>query len=394
MIKYGKGEKHCPCIYKLTCLKNGLIYVGKTGDYYNRMARHRFCVEHPDAENNVWWCVYFNKHYGATDFARDYDAEIIEIVEDPELRNEREKYWIDKLQARNKSIGFNTLPGGNDAPNYIALHTNSYTRKMSENGPKFQYYFIYNRFEDIVDLVSTIRGVKEYIGVEKIQTIGSFTCINKGYFVVPFLAERRREYFAKFVEERIAFMKKLIESKVTTKLTDQYKFAISRINIYCRIEELITLNFGNIEGTTDPNIAKDCKILKDKVHHLYIDFYKYAVSAQNMSLEQCPIEEAAVIYDYKKKLPVKVCTMREAVDFLKIAQRSSLSAFQSISPIRDKYFVYPLDPEIKEMFRKQVKKSSMELKDRSPYKGLMWDYMCGYFYTNKLFGINKLITDF
>lgn len=86
-------------IYKTTNLINGKIYVGqKSSDYlcesYLGSGRHLKCS--------------INK-YGVENFQR----EIIEFCNSVDHLNEREIYWIEKLDARNPEVGYNIAKGGN-----------------------------------------------------------------------------------------------------------------------------------------------------------------------------------------------------------------------------------------------------------------------------------------
>lgn len=86
-------------IYKITNNLNGKIYVGKR--------------EKSKFDENYWGsgkCITnaINK-YGKENFSRD----ILEWCSDKKSLCEREIYWIDFLQSKNSSIGYNILDGGN-----------------------------------------------------------------------------------------------------------------------------------------------------------------------------------------------------------------------------------------------------------------------------------------
>ena len=85
-------------IYKTTNLFNGKIYIGQ----------HRNTKFNPEylgsgiRLNNV-----INK-YGKENFA----VEMLEICESENELNEKEIYWISKLNAMNKNVGYNLMSGG------------------------------------------------------------------------------------------------------------------------------------------------------------------------------------------------------------------------------------------------------------------------------------------
>jgi group I intron endonuclease len=87
-------------IYKTTNLVNGKIYVGKHAQNG---------LEFDGYFGSGIWLVRSVRKYGKENFIR----EIVEIV-CPKLTNinEREKFWIDKLDARNSLIGYNISKGG------------------------------------------------------------------------------------------------------------------------------------------------------------------------------------------------------------------------------------------------------------------------------------------
>ena len=89
-------------IYKTTNLINGKIYIGK------------------NKSNTNWYLgsgkllLYAIKKYGKENFKK----EIIEECQSLEHMREREIYWIDKFDARNRNIGYNIQIGGDGGDNY------------------------------------------------------------------------------------------------------------------------------------------------------------------------------------------------------------------------------------------------------------------------------------
>ena len=98
-------------IYKITNKINNKIYIGKTkGSIENRLNGHFRA-----SKNNKFNRYFYNaiNKYGEENFS-------IQIIEecDNSLLNNREKYWIDKLNSYDKNIGYNSTLGGDGGDTY------------------------------------------------------------------------------------------------------------------------------------------------------------------------------------------------------------------------------------------------------------------------------------
>lgn len=102
-MKVYKCDKGKCGIYKIINTINGKIYVGKSKNIYNRIVGHRNCLRNKSKDENIHLINAWYK-YGE-------DAFIYEVIEELEfnedLLREREDYWIVKLDATNKEIGYN-----------------------------------------------------------------------------------------------------------------------------------------------------------------------------------------------------------------------------------------------------------------------------------------------
>ena len=126
-------------IYKITCLENNKIYVGQTIVKYpkKRISQHKRRLNKNNHHNqylqNCW-----NK-YGENKFT----FEFIEILNDIDLLNEKEKYYINKFNTLSPN-GFNLMEGG-----YNSLHSEESKRMMSINSSGEKHPLYGKTWEDI-----------------------------------------------------------------------------------------------------------------------------------------------------------------------------------------------------------------------------------------------------
>lgn len=95
-------------IYKITNLTNGHYYVGQAVDIKARWREHRFSANHPEHKDHNSPIHRALAKYGEQGFS----YEILEECSRKDL-DEREKYWIDVLSARENG-NYNILRGGQD----------------------------------------------------------------------------------------------------------------------------------------------------------------------------------------------------------------------------------------------------------------------------------------
>ena len=105
-------------IYKIICSATNKIYVGQSTDLGSRKHQHFEKLRH-NRHPNKSLQADFNT-YGPAAFR----FEVIERCPINQL-NEREIYWIDALNVRDKSIGYNKQVGG------------SYQEKRIKDKPKY-----------------------------------------------------------------------------------------------------------------------------------------------------------------------------------------------------------------------------------------------------------------
>lgn len=104
IIKIKELKENMQGIYKLN-YPNGKIYIGQSSNIKRRMYEHNNINRLKNHYNTP--CDLAIQKYG-----RFEEIEILELVDDINLLDEKEKYWIKYYQSNNKDIGYNLTPGG------------------------------------------------------------------------------------------------------------------------------------------------------------------------------------------------------------------------------------------------------------------------------------------
>jgi group I intron endonuclease len=109
-MKLNQSSERIFCVYKITNLVNGKIYVGKTSDVDKRLSRHFKIAESKEEKAYQYLHRSINK-YGSNNF-------VIEVLEDKLTEVdafEMEKFWIKELNSKDPSVGMNLTDGGEGA---------------------------------------------------------------------------------------------------------------------------------------------------------------------------------------------------------------------------------------------------------------------------------------
>lgn len=99
-------------IYKLTCVNNGKIYIGKAVNIFNRLTAHR----NSEKYKTTYYFQRAIKKYGWESFT----VEILEIFENFDKSKDnltllkRESYYIDMFNSNDDIIGYNICSYSND----------------------------------------------------------------------------------------------------------------------------------------------------------------------------------------------------------------------------------------------------------------------------------------
>lgn len=109
-------------IYKITCLINGKVYIGKE-EKYNK--------SYYGSGNFIKLAI---KKYGKSNF----NKVIICVCSSIEELNEKEKFYIEFFNSRNKDVGYNISAGGDGGPLFKGHHHSAKSKKrMKEKRKKF-----------------------------------------------------------------------------------------------------------------------------------------------------------------------------------------------------------------------------------------------------------------
>jgi group I intron endonuclease len=104
IVKLNELKNNVQGIYKLN-YPNGKIYIGQSNDIKRRMYEHNNINRLKNHFNSP--CDLAIQKYG-----RFEEVEILELVEDCSLLNEKEQYWISYYHSNDKAIGYNLTTGG------------------------------------------------------------------------------------------------------------------------------------------------------------------------------------------------------------------------------------------------------------------------------------------
>jgi hypothetical protein len=108
-IKYPKEAG----VYKLTCINNGKIYIGKSVNLYYRLSCHKSCEKKSNGR-------YYFENAIIKHGWDSFNIEILEIIQDfnklkdNDILLEKEKYYIELFDSTNPKNGYNICKSSND----------------------------------------------------------------------------------------------------------------------------------------------------------------------------------------------------------------------------------------------------------------------------------------
>jgi group I intron endonuclease len=135
-------------IYKTTNLINGKIYIGQdsknNSDYFGSGVMIKRAI----------------KKYGKENFIK----EIIDYAEDKNILDEKEIYWIDKFNAKDKNIGYNISNGGNGCLGCKQSEETKEKRRLKNIGELNPMYGKKLSEESLLKRTETVRKNKIFEG--------------------------------------------------------------------------------------------------------------------------------------------------------------------------------------------------------------------------------------
>ena len=217
-------------IYKTTNILNGKFYIGQ--DLHNNP---EYLGSGLILHNSI-------RKYGISNFVK----EIIEICDSKEHLNEREKYWIDKLNSKNRNIGYNIADGGSGGktwqnytdPEMIRLTRDKRSKSTSERN-KRQGGFMKDRDKQREACIKGNKARTESGYSHSQETRDKIGDAHRGKEV----SEESRKNISKATLEAMSKidMKSLYKEKVESKLKAAWELRDNQ-----RVKELIELNKTNM----------------------------------------------------------------------------------------------------------------------------------------------------
>ena len=182
-------------IYKITNLLNGKAYVGQTIQNLNkRLSRHR-----NDDRPGISQAI---KKYGWENFS----VEVLEECENREQLNEREIFWIAKLNTKTPN-GYNLTIGGKGGGEHIV--TDEMRKKLSES---HMGYKVKEETKAKISATMKAKGIKPPSWKGRHHTeksLKKISAINKGKSCPPKVCAKISASLKKYYSEK----KKLEENK-------------------------------------------------------------------------------------------------------------------------------------------------------------------------------------
>lgn len=152
-----KGENNMYYIYCYTNKLNNHKYVGQTNNYERRIREHRSCAFNEKASSYNDLIHQKIREYGEENF----EISLIEklYTEDIEEVNQREIYWIAKLQSHcSTGLGYNMSTGGGRR-GYSSILTQEELKTLKEEIKKgISYYELENKYNISASFISSINN--------------------------------------------------------------------------------------------------------------------------------------------------------------------------------------------------------------------------------------------
>ena len=242
MINYDKSG-NIACIYRLTSVITHKIYIGQTRSLTRRLCEYRKAFRQPSQRRQKWIREYLPDHKGI-DFDVEFIVDVLEEVSDNNKLNERERYWIDKLNSTDPDIGYNTKPGGGVNPNDNNVSSVYKYALVNKSKHSVKGVYVYDLDTDSVITYLSVSSAAKRIGID---LAGLSSCITKGVKIknryVLFYADSSKSY--KIAHALVAkYMTKVID--YYSRINDDTAFKTQVSHLINRITDYL-MAYANVE---------------------------------------------------------------------------------------------------------------------------------------------------
>lgn len=382
MLIYDRPSKNFCCIYKITCLKNGLIYVGQTTDFGKRTRDHARSVKNYMRKQPLWTYT-FAVECGAYSFENDYKVEILEYIDKNrpqdelyKLLDEREIYWIEKLHSTDPNVGFNLSKGGQFG------HRNpTNIGQFKWHGFNSSFYFIFDFLTKDIEMMNGLNSIDEVYGFDYKASKSSHLSgngIQSRYYVVSTDLKSRKERLKKHINS----MENTIYTYIDTNRQQVAQIITALINklyVFRDIEFAIRKNYAyddNLESDEDKYIEELSKLLLHWCKMLGI----YGVSLYTRNYSPIFSSYPAALYDVSTQEVSIYDSIDKLIDDNNLVRYKFIHKMSIGKLINKRYYIYFIDDELANVWRDLVKDTLLKTSQgRSDY----YKYFQGYLKTRK-----------
>lgn len=157
----GSQNQKISAIYKITNIANNKCYIGKSIDAYYRLKTHKKYLK-----NNKHSNPYLQNEFNKYSF-KNFKFDIVEIVDNVDILNDKEKYWISYFSSNNKKFGYNMTDGGDGGD--IFKNKSKVDKDEIINKQKLKRSKKYSMSKRQTDLILKLK--QENLSIRKIEKI-------------------------------------------------------------------------------------------------------------------------------------------------------------------------------------------------------------------------------
>lgn len=390
------------CIYKLTNRKNNKIYVGKTTNYGHRMGQYRTAFRSPNIDAQTKWIADL-KHEtetGVIDFNSLFKQEVLERV-DPEHLDEREIYWIDKLDARNPAVGYNIAAGGSLYDNSVSV--NRYRIKLGGEC-KRHITTIYDMIDNSIAVYFTLGAAARDVGIDK-DSAAEITRraveVQSRYLLIRFNRDDRLKIFRTYTSKQFKKMKQY--SKLRANRNDLQAHVArmaNRIVRYCDAViavEKYSYEVDYRDKAYFDSVLREYENVKKSASDFILPTHRQEVASKRREFTKAVIENGIILKDQnfnKNHIPVilfdkttkKLYPFGEvklAAKYLGVSQDQLRSRLEWGTVISEKYFAYYANNDRREKVARKLHEGNRHKRKTSEVKSDTYLYYVGYFMVRK-----------